>query len=267
MIDIHCHILPGMDDGAKTLEESISMVRMAAASGTTDIVATPHANPQYRFEPEVIERKVSELRSATCDAVQIHVGCDFHLSATNIEDALANPTKYTINHRSYVLVEFADFLIPPTSTEIFRRMRVAGMTPIITHPERNRLLQINLEQIRGWVENECLVQVTAQSFLSRFGKSAKDAADDLMRSGLVHFVASDAHGPKGRTPDLAEAYRYVASTYGPSQAERLFVANPKAALLGEPLEWFDSMPRKRRRWYQFFAKRWPGLLDSPPLGE
>ena len=267
MIDIHCHLLPGMDDGAKTLEESISMVRMAAASGTTDIVATPHANPRYCFDPELIERKVAELRRATNDLVQIHVGCDFHLSATNIEDALANPSKYTINHRSYVLVEFADFVIPPTSIEIFRRMRAAGMTPIITHPERNRLLQADLEQIRRWVEDECLVQVTAQSFLGRFGKSAKDTADDLMTSGLVHFVASDAHGPKDRTPDLAEAHRYVASICGSGQAERLFVGNPKAALLGEPLEWFDSMPRKRRRWYQFFAKRSPGLVDSRQLGE
>jgi protein-tyrosine phosphatase len=267
MVDIHCHILPGMDDGARTLEESISMVRMAFASGTTDIVATPHANPQYPFDPEVIERKVSELRSAIGAAVQIHVGCDFHLSATNIEDALANPTKYTINHRSYILVEFADFLIPPTSTEIFRRMRVGGMTPIITHPERNRLLQADLEHIRTWVEDECLVQVTAQSLLGRFGKSAKDAADDLMRSGLVHFVASDAHGPKDRTPVLAEAYRYVASTYGTGQADRLFVTNPKAALMGEPLEWFESVPRKRRRWYQFFGRRDPNPVDSPQVAE
>jgi len=267
MIDIHCHILPGMDDGAKTLEESISMVRMAAASGTTDIVATPHANPRYCFDPEAIELKVAEVRRATNDLVNIHEGCDFHLSATNIEDALANPTKYTINHRSYVLVEFADFLIPPTSTEIFRRMRAAGMTPIITHPERNRLLQSDLEQIRAWVEDECLVQVTAQSCLGRFGKSAKDAADDLMTRGLVHFVASDAHGPKDRTPDLAEAYRYVASTYGSDQAERLFVANPKATLVGEPLEWFEPAPPKRRRWYHLFGRRGPGLGDSPQLGD
>src|ERR1700737_816953 len=118
MIDIHCHILPGIDDGAKTFEESISMARVAAASGTTDIVATPHANQRYRFDPEVIEEKVEILRRAVGELVRIHVGCDFHLSAMNIHDALENPTKYAINHRSYVLVEFSDLLIPPTSAEI-----------------------------------------------------------------------------------------------------------------------------------------------------
>jgi protein-tyrosine phosphatase len=254
MIDIHCHILPGVDDGAKTFEESISMLRIAAASGTTDIVATPHANPRYCFDPEMNELKIRELRRATDNLVRLHLGCDFHLSATNIEDALMNPTKYAINHRSYVLVEFSDFLIPPTSAEIFRRMRARGMMPIVTHPERNQLLQSDQEQIEAWVENECFIQVTAQSFLGRFGKQAKDVADDLMRAGVVHFVASDAHDPEDRAPILSEAYRYVASTYGSDQAERLFVANPKAILSGDPLEWFELEPRKKRKWYQLSGR-------------
>jgi protein-tyrosine phosphatase len=251
MIDIHCHILAGLDDGAKTLEESISMVRMASDSGTTDIVATPHASPHYRFDAEIIELKIAELRRATDNRVNLHAGCDFHLSATNIEEALVNPTKYAINHRSYILVEFSEFLIPPTSAEIFRRMQAAGVTPIVTHPERNQLLQSDPEQIEAWVENECLIQVTAQSFLGRFGKRAKDVADHWMRAGVVHFVASDAHDPEDRVPVLSEAYRYVASTYGSDQAERLFVANPKATLSGEPLEWLEAEPKKKRKWYQF----------------
>jgi protein-tyrosine phosphatase len=251
MIDIHCHILAGVDDGAKTLEDSISMVRMAYASGTTDMVATPHANPQYRFDAEIIDRKIAELRRATDNVVNLHVGCDFHLSATNIEDALVNPTKYAINHGSYILVEFSEFLIPPTSAEIFRRMQEAGVTPIVTHPERNQLLQSDPEQVEAWVENDCLVQVTAQSFLGRFGKRAKDVADHWMTTGAVHFVASDAHDSRDRTPVLSEAYHYVQNTYGSDQAERLFVANPKAALSGEPLEWFEPEPKKKRKWFQF----------------
>jgi protein-tyrosine phosphatase len=249
MIDIHCHILPGIDDGAKTLDESISMARVAATLGTTDIVATPHANQHYSFDPEVIEQKVEELQRAVGDLVRIHVGCDFHLSATNIQDALANPTKYAINHRSYVLVEFSELLIPPTSGEIFARMRDAGMTPIITHPERNRHLQVGLEQIRAWVQDECLVQVTAQSFLGRFGKAAKEAADSLMNAGLVHFVASDAHDPENRRPDLRGAYGYIAETFGSAAAERLFVTNPGAALLGEPLDCSEPVLQKKRKWY------------------
>lgn len=254
MIDIHSHILPGIDDGPITLGESVSMIQIAFASGTTDIVATPHANPQYRFDPEVIELKTAELRRATDNLVHLHVGCDFHLSATNIEDALVNPTKYSINHRSYILVEFPDFLIPPTSSEILRRMREAGMIPIITHPERNQQLQSDTEQIEAWVENDCLIQVTAQSFLGRFGKRAKQAADHWTSMGVVHFVASDAHDIEDRTPVLSEAYRYVAGTYGTEQAERLFNTNPKATLAGEPLEWFEPELKKKRKWYQFSSR-------------
>ena len=227
------------------------MVRLAADAGTTDIVATPHANPHYRFEPEVIRAKVTELREATNDLVQLHVGCDFHLSAANIEDALLDPRKYAINHRCYILVEFSEFLIPPSSAEIFRRMREAGTIPIITHPERNQLLQSDPGQIERWVENDCLTQVTAQSLLGRFGKPAKGVADYWIRAGAVHFVASDAHDPNDRTPVLSEAFRYVASTYGSDQAERLFVTNPKATLTGEPLEWFEPEPMRKKKWYQF----------------
>jgi protein-tyrosine phosphatase len=254
MIDIHCHLLAGLDDGAKTLEESIAMVRMAAAAGTTDIVATPHANPHYPFDPELNELKLRELRQATHNLVRLHLGCDFHLSATNIEDALLNPTKYAINHQSYVLVEFSEFLIPPSSREIFRRMQAVGMTPIVTHPERNRLVQSDPELVEGWIENECLIQVTAQSFLGRFGKRAKEIADGFMAAGAVHFIASDAHDAENRTPVLAEAYRYIANTYSSDEAERVFIANPGATLSGQPLEWFEAEPRKKRKWYQFSGR-------------
>ena len=225
------------------------MLEVAAASGTTDIVATPHANPHFAFHPEVIARKIAELEAATSKRVSIHTGCDFHLSATNIQDALANPGKYTINHGSYLLVEFSDFLIPPTTDEIFDRLRSAGIVPIITHPERNALLRERTGQLRAWVENDCLVQVTAQSFLGRFGKRAKAFSDTLMKQGLVHFVASDAHDSRDRLPSLAEAYQYIASTYDEVQAESLFVSNPRAAVAGDTIEPLPSPPKKRK-WYQ-----------------
>jgi protein-tyrosine phosphatase len=240
-----------LDDGAKTLEESIAMVQIAAASGTTDIVATPHANANYHFDSELIEVRISELRRATNDLVHLHVGCDFHLSARNIEDALTNPGKYTINHCSYLLIEFPDVAIPPASSEIFRRMRSAGMIPVITHPERNRRLQTNLRQLETWIYEECLVQVTAESFLGRFGKLAKDCAHALMDKGSVHFVASDAHDAADRTPSLERAYRHVEDRYGSETAETVFVANPKAALVGEPLEQIEPELTKKRKWYQF----------------
>jgi protein-tyrosine phosphatase len=251
MIDIHSHILHGVDDGAETFEVAIAMLKMACSSGTTDIVATPHASSRYAFHPDLVEHKIAELQLAVNNAVRIHAGCDFHLSATNIQDALANPAKYTINHMSYILVEFSDCLIPPSTDEIFEWMRGAGMVPIITHPERNQALRQRPELIEHWINNECLVQVTAQSFLGHFGRKAKTFADALMRDGFIHFVASDGHDLENRPPVLAEACRYIASNYGESQALRLFVTNPKATLSGKAIEPFESRPMQKWKWHGF----------------
>ena len=111
VIDIHCHILHGMDDGAKTLEVSLAMLDAAAAGGTTDIVATPHADIEYEFRPELVRQRLVELKASTSSAIRIHSGCDFHLTFDNVTDALANPAKYTINHKRYLLVELSDMVI------------------------------------------------------------------------------------------------------------------------------------------------------------
>src|SRR5579884_4373967 len=140
MVDIDSHILPGLDDGSPSLEESVAMVRMAAESGTTDIVGTPHANMQYSFEPALVRQKAAELAAAAPE-IRIHTGCDFHLSIENIQDAILHPRKYTINDTQYLLVEFPDMVTFTTTPQIFEKLRAAGMIPIITHPERNVFLQ------------------------------------------------------------------------------------------------------------------------------
>jgi protein-tyrosine phosphatase len=240
-----------VDDGAKTLEESLAMLRLAVESGTTDIVASPHANHEFKFEPEVIAARLEEMRGAINGAIRIHTGCDFHLSYDNIQDSLQHPTKYAINHKSYILVEFSDLLIPKTTDDVFYQMQSAGMTPIITHPERNMLLHKRLEKLADWAQSGCLLQVTAASFLGRFGKQAKAFADRLLQQGLVHIVASDAHDTNYRPPSLREAYQYVSKACGPGRAEMLFVKNPAATLTGEPLETYYPEPAPRKKWYQF----------------
>ena len=200
MIDIHSHILPALDDGARSLDESVAMVRMAAASGTTDIVATPHSNYEFSYDAEAVTRKVSELEQASGHALRIHRGCDFHLSASNILDALEHPNKYTINAKNYLLVEFPEMVIPTSIDGVFSRLGNRGITPIITHPERNSVLQRQLSHVEDWVQGGCLVQVTAQSLIGTFGKAAHRTAHELLEAGLVHFVASDAHDLKHRPP-------------------------------------------------------------------
>lgn len=252
MIDIHAHILPGMDDGPQTLEESLAMLEVAAASGTTDIVATPHANLQYAFDPDVADGKIAELQKAARGKIRIHRGCDFHLSYDNIQDALAHPARYTVNGKRYLLVEFSELLIAKTTEDVFARMQAAGMTPVITHPERNILLHRRLEQIERWVANGCLVQITAQSLLGKFGKPARDFSEELLRRRLVHVVASDAHDARRRPPRLDQAFELVAQRFGPKRAERLFVLNPGAVISGASLEPEEQDEFRPRKWYQFW---------------
>jgi protein-tyrosine phosphatase len=251
VVDIHSHILPGLDDGPKTLEDAVAMVKIAAESGTTDIVATPHANARFTFDLERIDCKIAELQAAAGPAPRIHPGCDFHLTVENIQDALAHPSKYTINHKRYLLVEFSDASIPNTTQEIFDRFQAAGLLPVVTHPERNAVLQNRIDQLGSWVENGALVQVTAQSFLGRFGRTAKHVAIELFDRNLVHFVASDAHDTKHRPPILLDAYTYVAKSWGETRAESVFVTAPRAAILGEPFDPdYGERPQGRRKWYR-----------------
>lgn len=242
-----------MDDGSKSLEDSVAMLKLAAETGTTDIVGTPHADLEYTFQPELIDQRLQELRKATNGVPRIYSGCDFHLTYDNIQDALAHPTKYTINHKNYLLVEFSDMLIFQNTGEIFARMREAGIYPIVTHPERNQLLQRRLDQIKSWVAEGTYLQVTAQSLLGHFGNTAKQFSFELMKQNLVHFIASDAHDLKHRPPILREAFVWMQKEYGPALAERLFILNPGAAVAGSPIE-----PNKlniappTRKWFQFW---------------
>jgi protein-tyrosine phosphatase len=253
MVDIHSHILPGLDDGSKSIEESVAMLELAAQAGTTDIVATPHANQKYRFQPDAITAQIAELSGLLGGKIRIHRGADFHLYFENIEEAVANPTKFTINHKCYLLVEFAEFLVGRTIDPILDRLQNAGLVPIITHPERNYVITRNIEQLRSWVSRGCLVQVTALSFLGRFGKHSKQFADELLMSGMIHFVASDAHDTRRRPPPLDEAYRYVASKAGRDRAELLFRVNPGAVLDGSGIDYeaTEDVPQGRA-WYQFW---------------
>ena len=253
MIDIHSHVLAGLDDGARSLEQSVAMIRIAAETGTTDLVASPHANLEFQFDPERVEERLAELQRAS-DGVRLHRGCDFHLYFDNIHDALAHPSKYTINHKRYLLVEFPDVLIAKSTPEVFAQLLESGMTPIITHPERNYLLHKRMAELESWIDSGVLVQVTAQSLLGRFGTEARGVARQLMKRGMVHFIASDAHDEVDRTPRLDLAYNHVASRYGRERAELLFVVNPRAVIEGEPLP--EQPPPEAdtpRKWFKFWG--------------
>jgi protein-tyrosine phosphatase len=235
MIDIHSHILPGLDDGAGTLEEGFEMVKLAAAAGSTDLVATPHSNAQFQFDENRVEEAFRSLSALSAGLINLYRGCDCHLTLLNLEDALVRPTKYTINRSRYLLVELPDFLGPSVVREQLMALINARIVPIITHPERNVCLQSRVDQLKEWVQSGCLVQVTAQSFLGRFGSVAKRYLESSMDADIVHFVASDAHDCVDRPPDLSQAYEHVRARWGQPRAQRLFIDNPAAVIEDLPV--------------------------------
>jgi len=231
------------------------MLRLAARTGTTDIVATPHASLAFPYDPEVIHDRLAELRNAAGESIRIHLGCDLQLHYENIQRALACPESYSINGRGYLLVELSELMIPRNLDEVFAEMRAAGLSPILTHPERNPLLEHRLDELEAWVEQGLALQITAQSLFGRFGRSARTQARKLLERNLVHFIASDAHDPEDRTPRLDEAWRWVERNFGAAHARILLEENPRAALSGEAIQRPPAVGRRSRWWRLGFRRR------------
>lgn len=253
MIDIHSHILWGIDDGPETLDDSLAMLRVAAEAGTTDIVATPHASSLYRFSPEIVRSRIDELRVLHKGAPRVHFGCDFHLSAPNVEDALLNPTKYTINAGRFLLVELPEMFSQESIGRALELLLREEMIPIITHPERNPVLQRSPEIMDDWINQGCFIQLTAQSFLGRFGQVAKRSALACLRAGRAHFVASDAHDVRDRPPRLDIVSDLLRKEVGELLTQRLLTDHPQAVIeCREDLMNASSRP-KTHPW-QFWRK-------------
>lgn len=223
------------------------MLKAAAQHGTTDIVATPRSSFERRFDPRIIAQRVAELR-ARCDGfIRIHAGCDFHFSPTNIRDALDNPRKYTIEGRNHLIVEFAYVVVPPAAEDILRKFRTKGIVPIISHPERNPILLRSAERLKAWVSMGCLLQVTARSLSGHFGKLEQRCAWNLLRSGMVHVIASDARDLLRHPPRLDGAWRLVKQQLGENVARRLLVDKPSGIIRRGALERKPAGPVVQRR--------------------
>jgi len=238
MVDLHHHLLPGLDDGSPDLETSLAMARLAADDGITHIVCTPHASSRYTFSPELIEEKLATLRAALArESIPLTLasGCDFHLSYDNIKDAIAHPRKYSLNATDYLLIELPDHGLSTSLEEIFYQLRLAGLTLILTHPERNPTLQRDPARLAAWLREGMLVQITTSSILGKMGETARKMSHTLLANRWVHFLATDAHNLTSRPPLMAEARDLVAAKYGEAYANRLCTENPTAVFSGLPL--------------------------------
>jgi len=254
MVDLHCHLLPGIDDGAQTIEDSLAMAEDAIRDGITCVVATPHANTEYHFDYAKVRAAREELQSRLGQRLTIATGCDFHLNPENLLALKNDAAPFCINQKDYLLVEFNEFSIPRAMDQTLHELHLMGLRPIITHPERNGILRSQPERLRGWVQLGCYAQVTAGSLSGVFGAGAQQDAWTWIDQGLVHFVASDGHNTERRPVKLKLAYEAIAKARGKELAEALLVENPKAVIGGAALPYAPEIARnvERRKKKRFF---------------
>lgn len=238
MVDIHSHILPEVDDGSKSWETSVAMCRMAAADGITHQVATPHANDRYHYDRAYLQGLVDHLQGLVGDALTLSLGCDFHLSYDNMQDVLANPSRYAIDGSRYMLVELSNYSVPPQITDCFLKLGDRGITPVITHPERNPILRESPQRVVEWAEQGCVIQMTGAALTGFWGERVRRAALWLLEQNAVHVLATDAHDTEKRVPILSTARDAAAEIYGEQVAEALVEGNPRAIINSQPLPYF-----------------------------
>lgn len=256
MVDLHCHILPGLDDGPKSMDESMAMAESAIADGITHVVATPHANSVYTFDFEHARKLRDELQELVGGRLALATGCDFHMNPENLAALKEDAPRFCLNQRDYLLVEFNEISIPPAMDQTLHEIRLAGLRPVITHPERNAILRAQPERLAKWLRLGCYAQVTGGSLTGGFGTSAQKDALSWIGLGLIHFVSSDAHNTRSRPLKLQSAYDVVRKKFGEEKARSLFVENPLAAFNGRSLphvpEVPDDLTRTLRKRFFFF---------------
>jgi protein-tyrosine phosphatase len=252
MVDLHCHILPGLDDGAKTLDDSLAMAEDAIADGITHVVGTPHASSDWAFDFQRVRAAREELAARLGERLILATGCDCHLNIENLAAIRADARPYCINQKDYLLVEFNEFSIPASMDQTLHELQLAGLHPIITHPERNAILRTRPERLHGWVAHGNYVQITAGSLTGVFGPAAQELAWAWMGKGWVHFVSSDAHNTGRRPLKLKFAFEEIARQLGEERARALVVENPQAAFDGVPLPYVPDVasvtesPKRKR---------------------
>ena len=245
MIDIHTHILFGVDDGSKNLEMSLKMAKIAYESGVNTIVATPHCMPGIysNYASEKLEKRFKELKEAIADyGIPVHLRKGMEILVTEkIEKLLEEKKVWTLNDSNYLLVEFSFDEDPMYCNKALGEIHRKGYIPVVAHPSRYYFVQENPQIVYDWYVSGYGIQINKGSLLGSFGKREHDCANRLLRHGLVTCVASDTHRPDTRTPDMKEVWRYLVERYGKEYSYMLLHENPKRILRDLPLVGYDPV--------------------------
>ncbi|CAN2045706.1 protein-tyrosine-phosphatase [Candidatus Magnetomoraceae bacterium gMMP-1] len=261
MIDIHCHILPCLDDGARSLEESLVMARIAIEDGIQTIVATPHSlDGIYTNSLKKINDKISVLRNALIKnnlKINILPGMEVHL-CDNLWSRVEKGEAVTINNTNYMLLELPDQLIPPWFRDEIFQLKIRGITPIIVHPERNIIIQRDISILYDAIERGALTQITALSVMGGFGQTAQDCAEKFLQYRLAHIIASDAHSSGNRTPIMSgsvEAASEILENH--DEALEMVKTRPEKIISGKVLDIPEPLRKK-----PFFMSKFLNFFKS-----
>lgn len=247
MIDIHTHILPGMDDGAEDIYDSIDMAALAYESGTTVIVATPHCNipgafsNYYGREYRDAFQRTKAILKQEVPGITLLAGMEVFTTEA-LPDLLAEGRIFPINRTRYVLMEFDFDEDPDFADYMLRRVKETNAKPVIAHAERYEFVQDNPDMVYQWKRKGYEVQINKGSFMGRFGRHARQTAFELLDSNLVTAVASDAHSPIRRTTCMADAYDYLRQEYSREYLDILFQTNPERICNGLTPIQFRAFP-------------------------
>jgi protein-tyrosine phosphatase len=247
MIDIHCHILFGVDDGARTLEDSLEMARAAVKEGIHAIIATPHhKNGRYDNPKKVIIEKTMLLNHHLRQEripIKIFPGQEPAIHG-ELVDGCENGEIQTLNGTQYVFVELPSGHVPRYTEKLLFDIQMKGLVPIIVHPERNLEIVEKPDLLYQFIRNGALSQLTACSITGNFGKKIKGFSEKLIDANLVHFIASDAHGLTSRPFQMAKAYDQIERRYG---QDMVYLFQENAELLANDLNVYKEIPQAVKR--------------------
>ncbi len=255
MTDIHSHVLAEVDDGARSLEESVEMCRLSARDGVGVIVATPHAHDSVHktHDSASLKQKVEELNLRLGGTPTVVLGCELRFNHDLVNQVCQHRNAPTIAGGPYVLVEFPHSVVPPYSERPLFDLLNNNIRPVIAHPERNLMLIDEPERFYQLVEMGVLGQADTGSFTGQFGKKVQRAARVMLEHGLLHIIASDCHNTRNRLPGLSKAISAIADLVGEDYARAMADDNPAAVVRGEmiPCRPVAEFPRKTKRWIFF----------------
>lgn len=224
MIDLHCHILPSLDDGAQNLKESVEMAEEAVRQGITHILCTPHHNQHFQNPKAEVLAAVPKLQKVLDERklpLTLFEGQEVRIHSRLIEEIEQENILFADVEDRYLLAELPSNEIPAFTESLFYELRKKGIIPIIVHPERNRGFQENPNQLLPYLNMGCLAQLTAPSLVGIYGKKIQKLSEELITHQLVQMVASDAHARKNRDFHMKEAYKIIRKKYGQEVVERM----------------------------------------------